>query len=421
MKDAPKESYGFRGILDDFLVVIKYKQLLILSFAILVSMIGFGLIMPFLPIYAQMYGATDTQVGLMMGIFAVVRLATSPIGGWLADKIGRKPLMVFGMFLYTVVMYLFGTATTLPELFLYRGGQGAASGLVWPVAMAYVGDIVKEKDRGKAMGLYTLMFATGSAIGPMMGGLISTRYGLAMPFFITSLMALLSGLTLLFGLKESFIPGEQVDKISKKLPKASFLRPYQYLKSITPYPQTFLGISVGSFTLYFGLAALFPMLPIYGMGVLGLSSFEIGILFTVMGVVQMVFMFPSGCIADRVGHKKMIVIGAFIAAVFAGLIVLAVGFYSIIFIVAIYTMGRSISKPSIPALVTSLTPISKRGRGMGIYTFFENFAWAGGSIASGMISDLFGKQYPFIFAMIIGIIGTVIIIVTVVEPDRFLE
>ncbi len=418
MKDAPKESYGFRGILDDFLVVIKYKQLLILSFAILVSMIGFGLIMPFLPIYAQLYGATDTQVGLMMGIFALVRLATSPIGGWLADKIGRKPLMVFGMFLYTVVMYLFGTANTLPELFLYRGGQGAASGLVWPVAMAYVGDIVKEKDRGKAMGLYTLMFATGSAVGPMMGGLISTRYGLAMPFFITSLLALLSGLTLFFGLKESFVPDEHEDKISDRLPKVSLLRPYLYLKSITPHPKTFLGISFGAFTLYFGLAALFPMLPIYGMGVLGLDSLQIGMLFTAMGVVQMVFMFPSGCIADRVGHKKMIVLGAIIAAVFSGFIVLAVGFYTLVFIVSIYTMGRSIAKPSIPALVTTLTPISKRGRGMGIYTFFENLAWAGGSIMSGLISDLYGRQSPFIFAMILGIIGTIIIMVTVVEPDR---
>ncbi len=418
MKGTDDEGYGVKGFLDDIIVVMKYKQLMILSFAILVSMIGFGLIMPFLPIYAQMYGATDTQVGLMMGMFAIVRLATSPIGGWLADKVGRKPLMVFGMFLYTVVMYLFGTATTLPELYLYRGGQGAASGLVWPVAMAYIGDIVKEKDRGKAMGLYTLMFATGSAVGPMMGGLISTTYGLAMPFFITSILALLSGITILFGVKETFVPDKK-EIAATELPKESLLRPYRYLKSITPYPRTFLGISIGSFTLYFGLAALFPMLPIYGMSVLGLDSFQIGILFTVMGVVQMLFMFPSGCIGDRVGHKKMIVLGAFIAAIFAGMIILAVGFYSIIFMVAIYTMGRSISKPSIPALVTSLTPINKRGRGMGIYTFFENLAWAGGSVTSGMISDLFGKEYPFIFALIVGIVGTLIIMVTVVEPDEF--
>ncbi len=403
-------------ILEDFLVVLKYRQLLILSFAILVSMIGFGLIMPFLPIYAQRYGATDSEVGMIMGVFAVVRLITSPIGGWLADKVGRKPLMVFGMLLYTVVMYLFGTATTLPELFLYRGGQGAASGLVWPVAMAYVGDIVHERDRGKAMGLYTMMFATGSAIGPMMGGLIAAWYGLAMPFYVTSILALVSGLMLFFGLKESFHPHEHEETHGMMLPRETLLRPYRYLKSITPYPAIFLGISLGSFTLYFGLAMLFPMLPIYGQGVLGLTDFEIGLLFTAMGIVQMVFMFPSGCIGDRIGHKKIILIGAFIAAVFSGMIVWAVGFISLLFIVSVYTMGRSIAKPSVPAMVTTLTPTGKRGRGMGIYTFFENLAWAGGSISSGFISDMYGRQSPFLFAMILGFFGILIIMFTVTEP-----
>ncbi len=415
-----EENFGFKSILADLKIVLKYRELLILCFAIFVSMIGFGLVMPFLPVYAETYGATDTLIGWMMAVFAVVRLVFSPIGGWLADKIGRKPLMVFGMFVYTVVMFMFGMAKTLPELFIYRGAQGAASGLVWPVAMAYIGDVVREEDRGKAMGLYTLTFATGNAVGPMLGGLIAGNFGLSMPFFFTSGLALTSGLLLLFGLKESFEGETQKTKEGMKKTtriKNILTKPMDYLKSITPHPVTFLGISVGSFTVFLGLAVLYPMLPIYGKNLLDLNMVQIGYIFTIIGAVQVVFMFPSGTLSDRIGKKKMIVSGSLMASVFIGAIIFAVGYYTLALIIIFYTIGRSLARPSIPALVTSLTPKENRGKGMGIYTFFQNMAWAGGSFVSGMISDTFGRKYPFIFAFFVGIVGTVIIYYFVTEPE----
>ena len=96
--------------------MFKYRELSVLNFAILVSMIGFGLIMPFLPIYAGDFGASDTEIGMMVGLFALMRLIFSPIGGWIADRFGRKPSMVFAMFMYTVVMFMFAMAGSLWEL-----------------------------------------------------------------------------------------------------------------------------------------------------------------------------------------------------------------------------------------------------------------------------------------------------------------
>ncbi len=419
-KGQDKEKFGYKSVISDLKIVLKYRELLILCFAIFVSMIGFGLVMPFLPVYAKTYGASDTLIGWMMAVFAVVRLFFSPVGGWLADKIGRKPLMVFGMFMYTVVMFMFGVANSLPELFLYRGAQGAASGLVWPVAMAYIGDVVKEEDRGKAMGLYTLTFATGNAVGPMLGGLIASNFSLSVPFYFTSALALISGLLLLFGLKESFEGETQTsEKLAKRTTRIKNIltKPMGYLKSITPYPTTFLGISLGSFTVFLGLAVLYPMLPIYGKDLLELNMAQIGYIFTIIGAVQVVFMFPSGSLADRIGRKKMIVAGSLVASIFIGAIIFAVGYYTLALIIIFYTIGRSLARPSIPALVTSLTSTKNRGKGMGIYTFFQNMAWAAGSFVSGMISDTFGRKYPFIFAFFVGITGTLIIYYFVTEPE----
>ena len=412
-KDRQQEKFGLKTIKEDLLLMLKNRELLILSFAVFVSMIGFGLIMPFLPKYAKTYGATKTQIGMMMGLFAVVRIFSSPLGGRLADKVGRKPLMVGGMFLYFIVMFLFGTADSVPEIFLYRGAQGFASGLVWPVTYAYVGDIVKESERGKAMGLYSMSFASGNAVGPILGGVIAVNFNYSIAFYFTSGLALISAILLLIGIKESY---EAEETIVKR--KSIFNLKRYKLSEFTPHPKTFFALTVGSFTVFFGLAMVFPMLPIFADEALGLGDLKIALIWAVMGFTQLLVMFPSGSLADRIGRKKLIVSGSVISAIFCGAISISFGFFSLAIIIALYTLGRSMARPSFPAFITSLTPKQKRGTGMGIYTFAQNMAWAGGSTVSGIIADGIGIHYPFLVALFVGLAGAFIISVSVEEPEN---
>ncbi len=394
-------------MLESLKTMMKNHDLMVLSFAILVSMLGFGLIMPFLPVYAEEFGATDFEIGLMMGLFAIVRMFSSPIGGWLSDRVGRKPLMVFGMIFYCVVMFMFGIAGSLPELFLYRGLQGAASGLVWPVAMAYVGDIVEEEDRGKAMAIYSLMFASGMAVGPVLGGIISTAYSFSAAFFFTSALALLSGILILWRVRESY----DTTKVEAPEQKGGWER--FRLRNISPEPGLFLAISMASFCVFFGIAMIYPILPIYAADRLGLVEWEIGVLFTIMGLVQVVVMFPAGVLADNKGKKNVLLMGALLASLFGGSIALAWGFLSLIVLVAVYTLGRSMARPVFPAMISSLSSIQNRGKAMGIYTFAQNTAFALGSVASGYISMEVGRRWPFIFAMGMGMVGFLIILLGV--------
>lgn len=394
-------------------MMLKYRDLTVLNFAILVSMIGFGLIMPFIPIYADDFGATDFEVGLMVGLFAVVRMIFSPIGGWTADRIGRKPSMVFAMFLYAVNMALFGFANSLYELFVYRALQGAASGLMWPVAMTYIGDVVEDEDRGKAMAMYSLMFATGTAVGPLLGGTISTYYDISVAFFVTAALALISAFMLLFMVKESH-PGEQ-DR--QRLGIREALGQFR-LSRITTNPRTFVGVSVGSFTAFFGMAVLYPMLPIYGRNAMGLSDFEIGMLFTLIGTIQVLIMFPAGVFGDRIGKKRLMIYGSLIAAYFSGMIPLAPSFSILIVVIIVYTFGRSIARPLFPAIISTLTEKENRGKGMGIYTLAQNLAFALGSSAGGYVSGVWGREYPFYMAAIVGILGLAIIAAFVEDIER---
>ncbi len=411
------EPFGIKSILSDLKIVLKYKELSVLTFAVFVSMLGFGLIMPFLPIYARDFGATKTHIGLMLGIFSLVKIFIAPIGGKLADMYGRKPIMVGGMFMYMIVMFLFGSARTLPELFIYRGGQGAASGLVWPVAMTYIGDVVKEEDRGKAMGLYSVAFASGNATGPILGGLIASYYTLAVPFFFTSGLAALSGVLLLVGVKESYEGSKKISPVSREK-----RHPFSFLKfkltDITPYPKTFLGLTVGSFTVFFGLAMVWSMLSLFGDEILYLSAFQISLIFTLIGVVQVIVMFPAGSLSDRIGRKKLIVSGILISAIFSGVIGLSTGFFFIMFAVGFYTVGRALARPSFPAFVSSLSPIQHRGKMMGVYNFAQNLAFASGSFLGGIVADFMGLRVPFFLALFVGLIGVIFINFTVKEPDK---
>ncbi len=420
MVNSEQEPFGIKSIAADFKVVLKYKQLSILCFAVFVSMIGFGLIMPFLPIYARDFGASKTEIGLMVGLFSVVKIFTAPLGGKAADMYGRKPIMIFGMCLYVVVMFLFGTAGSVAEVIIYRAGQGAASGLVWPVAMAFIGDIVKEEDRGKAMGIYTVSFASGNATGPILGGVIASYYSLSVPFFFTSALAGVSAVLLYVGLKESYegSVSEESHTRQRGYP-LSFLK--FKLKDITPFPKTFLGLTIGSFTVFFGLAMVWPLLSLFGDEVLFLSGLQIAGIFTLIGLVQMVIMFPAGSLSDRIGRKKLIIVGGIISSIFAGVIGLSMSFIFIMGAVAFYTFGRALARPSFPAFVSSLTPTRHRGKGMGVYNFAQNLAFASGSFLSGVIADLANLRLPFFIALVVGMIGILFIFFMVEEPDFIAE
>ncbi len=412
------EPFGVKSVLSDLKVVLKYKQLSILCFAVFVSMIGFGLIMPFLPIYARDFGASRTQIGLMLGLFSIVKIFVAPIGGKAADMYGRKPIMVGGMFLYVIVMFLFGTAGSVTEVLIYRAGQGAASGLVWPVAMAFIGDIVKEEDRGKAMGIYSVSFASGNATGPIMGGIIASYYSLSVPFFFTSALAAVSGILLYFGIQESFT-GTKSEVIDKGRQTFAFLK--FKLSNITPHPKTFLGLTIGSFTVFFGLAMVWPMLSLFGDEVLLLSDLQISGVFTLIGIVQALVMFPAGSLSDRIGRKTLIVVGGVFSSIFAGVIGLSTTFIFILSAVAFYTLGRALARPSFPAFVSSLTPTRHRGKGMGVYNFAQNLAFASGSFLSGVIADMAGLRIPFFVALFVGLLGVLFIHITVDEPDFIAE
>src|SRR5690606_2654873 len=183
-------------------VIDQRRNVYILSFTLLVVMLGFGLVIPIIPYYMEAFGAGGTELGLLVASYAVMRLIFGPIWGSLSDRIGRKPVLMIGIFGYGVTMILFGLATQLWMLFASRIVAGILSSATSPTTMAYIGDSTSEEERGRGMGVLGAAIGIGTILGPGVGGLLAVN-SLATPFFLAGGMSFVALLLVWWVLPEA--------------------------------------------------------------------------------------------------------------------------------------------------------------------------------------------------------------------------
>ena len=391
-------------------------------------MLGFGLVMPLLPIYARDFGATGMQLGFLTASFAVARLITTFPGGWLADRTGRKKPIILGLFAYSVVMALYGFSQDTSQLILLRGLQGMASGIVWPVISTMVVEMVPPKDRGKAMGLYEMMHFLGMVIGPGLGGVLAGVFTTAVPFFVCGVLAFLSSILVVFTVQETVTTKLSIDDSptenayfgtnSKTSGRNSIIGA---IKQLTPYAGIFVGLCVARFILAFSSSLMQPVLSVYANEEIGISEAGVGMLFTIQGIVTLFATIPMGTVADRVGRKPMIILGKIIHASAAILVIFSGSLWPLLLVMTMRGFGRAVSNPSITAMFSGLVPVSKRGRGMGIFNIFQNVGLVVGATVGGFLYEFSSFESPFIACAGVGLIGVLVVSLMVSEPKQGLR
>jgi multidrug resistance protein len=232
------------------------KNLYILAFTLAVVMLGFGTVIPIMPFYVERLGAGGTELGLLVASYAVMRLICGPIWGTLSDRVGRKPVLMIGIFGYGITMILFGLATQLWMLFVFRILSGILSSATSPTTMAYIGDSTSEQDRGQGMGVLGAAVGVGTIVGPGLGGLLGGE-NLALPFFIAGGMSFLALLLIWLLLPESLPPEARQKAGEKKRPQVR-----EMLRALSS--------SIGSLLLMaflasFGLTTFFGIFGLYAL------------------------------------------------------------------------------------------------------------------------------------------------------------
>jgi DHA1 family multidrug resistance protein-like MFS transporter len=384
------------------------KNIYILAFSLAVVMLGFGIVIPIMPFYVERLGAGGTELGLLVASYAVMRLICGPIWGNLSDRLGRKPVLMVGVFGYGITMILFGLATKLWMLFLFRTLSGILSSATSPTTMAYIGDSTPEKERGQGMGILGAAVGVGTIFGPGLGGLLAGE-NLATPFFIAGGMSFIALLLIWLFLPESLPEAaRQASEAKKRL-------------SIRDTWQTASG-SIGSLLLMaflasFGLTAFFGIFGLYALQKYRAGPEAVGGIMMVFGLVTAVSQgLLTGPFTKRWGEK--VVIQVSLAATAAGFLLISLVSTLVTFLIAIglFTLSIAILTPAVSAM-TSKQTVLEQGLTMGLSNAAQSLGRIAGPLLGGIAFDI-QIEYPNYLGAIVMGIGFILSLITLKKVTR---
>ena len=168
---------------------------------VFLDLVGFGIVIPVLPLYAERFGASPLMVGLLLGVYSMMQCLCAPLLGRLSDRVGRRPVLLVSVIGTSAGFLLTGLARSLWLLFAARILDGMTGGNI-STAQAYIADVTPQNERSRGMGLIGAAFGLGFIFGPAIGGLLS-HVSLAAPFLFASILAAANALAIYFFLPES--------------------------------------------------------------------------------------------------------------------------------------------------------------------------------------------------------------------------
>lgn len=368
------------------------RNLYILAFALAVVTIGFGVVMPIIPFYMEELGAGGTELGLLVASYAVMRLIFGPIWGSLSDRVGRKPIMMIGVFGYGITMVGFGLATELWMMFAARILSGILSSATSPTTMAYIGDSTTENDRSRGMGILGAAGGLGTIFGPALGGMLAD-FGLSVPFFFAAGMSLLSVILIAAFLPESRPAADRIEHQVGKL--ALDVRGWgQALFSpIGP-------LLIQAFIVMAGLTLFFGIFGLYALERFDYGAQEVGLIFTVLGLMMAVGQgVLVGPLTKRWGDVVVMRIGFLTSALGLVAMMAADRFWTLLAATAFFSLANALVSPSISALTSKRTSMDQ-GVTMGLSNAFGSLGRIAGPPIGGLAFDL-DWRWPFIGAAVV--------------------
>lgn len=350
------------------------KRMAVLFASIFIVGVGFSIIMPVLPYYAESMGANAFQLGMLITVYAVCQFVFAPIWGAYSDRVGRRPVLLLGLLGYSITFILFGFATELWMLYVIRIAGGILACAAMPTAMAYVGDSTSLEERGSAMGMTGAAMGMGMVFGPAIGGILS-GISLAFPFVFAGLLALANAISVYFLLPESLAIEKRV---IRKAERASLLSGLK-----TPLAVLFLCICLGSTgeSIHHGVFALFAESK------LAFTAQDIGWAFTAAGIIMaLVQGVLVGRLINRFGEEKTAAAGIALMGASFALFIFMYDIPSSIVFMAIFSAGVGLMRPAISAAV-SKRAVTGQGTALGILNGYDSLGRAVGPMLGGFMLD----------------------------------
>lgn len=353
------------------------------------DMVGFGMVVPILGRYADRFGASGLEVGLLFSAFSVAQFFFAPVMGRLSDRIGRKPVIIVSLLGTAVGSFVTGAAGALWLLFLGRFLDGA-SGASVSVAQSAITDIASPEDRPRLLGLLGAAFGVGFVFGPAIGGLAALG-GPHVPFYLAAVFALCNAVAAYVRLPETNLHRVPRSTAPFSIRDAFFTRRFKWNR--------FTVTALLSGTAFAGFEATFAL---FGQRRFDLTEGSAAAVFLVVGVMLVVVQGGLiGPLTRRFGSEKLLTTG-FLVLIVGFLVLAAAEAWVVLFVaLALLSLGQGVITPSLTSVVSDSVAPEKRGEALGVQQSAGALSRIIGPAMAGFVFDRAGVGWPYLLAAVL--------------------
>ena len=362
----------------------------ILFLIVFIDLVGFGLIIPLLPFYAERFAASPLQMTLLFAVYSLTSMMTAPLWGRLSDRIGRRPVLMASMAAGALAYLWFAFATGLWMLFAARAFAGACAGNI-AAAQAYIADVTPPEQRAKGMGMIGAAFGLGFIIGPVLGGIIAgndlATADLETPGLVAAGLSFTAFLGVVLVLRESLSAGSTPRARGRlAVAREAFARPV-LARLLVVFFLVILAFSGMETTFAWWAIAQFG----WGPRPTGFVFFYVGLLSALMqgGLI--------GPLTRRFGEERLMLGG--LGAIALGLLVLPFAREVPALVVALtaLALGMGAMQPSLNSLISRSAEAGEQGEVMGLAQSVGSLSRVLGPIIAGSLYGELGRRSPFLW------------------------
>ena len=416
---------GLRGNLSEyysmFREVFSNKNIIAISITTsLWSLIGMGY-RPFWALYLQDHlGASVVNIGIFSMISTAESLIFQLPGGLLADRYGRRKLIIFGSFLRTLGPIIYFLAPSWEWVIPGAIASGMTS-LYMPAFTAIVAESLPSKRRGSGYGVYNTITRIPNIVSPLIGGILMDTYGLyrgVRMFLLVQIgVSIFTVIVRYFTIEETMVhkPGKRPPMIPTAETFRELPRPI-FIMMIVSIIGSFSGRLVMDYT------------NLYALDILKITATQLGVISSVAGLVQTVLTLPSGMLSDKYGRKNNIMVSRIVSPVTQYFMAAVTGFYPYMMVRSFNAIGLAFGGGGVraggsawSALIADIVPSRKRATVNGVIGTLTAVVAAPSSVLGGWLWETFYPQLPFQLSAVIGLVAAAVFWLGVHEPEKPLE
>jgi MFS family permease len=355
------------------------------------DLVGFGIVVPILPRYAERFGAGGVAVGLLVASFSAAQAVCAPLLGRLSDRIGRKPVLLLSLFGTALGSFVTGAAGALWVLFVGRIIDGA-SGASVSVAQGAVSDLARPADRPRLFGVLAAAFGVGFVIGPAIGGLASLG-GPHVPFFVAGTVALVNGL----------IAIRQLPETRRAHPQP---RPQAAPSAAARRATRIWVFAVAGFVALCAFSGFEATFSLFADRRFGLTEGPVALVFLGIGVLLVLVQTRLiGPVVQWIGALGALQAGLLLNAVGLALLSVTRTWFVLVPALALLTIGQGLVIPNLTAVVADRAPVDERGEALGFQQRWQAMGRIVGPVLAGVLFQKVGVPAPYVVGAILALVA----------------